>query len=180
MTVVTFIVGFAVLFFTQLAPPTPVPTASSTTLLSPTPRTREYFPYGNRAVEVTWVDRFDIASSLISKAQYQACMDQGGNCDAPQYEGDLRKPPFTDPVIGISWEQAFTYCDQANGRLPTEEEWRLVASKLSNLGEKKYEWIDDQGSEKAVPLGDGINNTERRELSRDVGYSYVGFRCIFR
>jgi formylglycine-generating enzyme required for sulfatase activity len=65
-----------------------------------------------------------------TNAKYQAC-EQAGDCSPP---GAVEPPSgygdptrSSRPVLGVSWEQAQTYCAWQSKRLPTEAEWEKAA-----------------------------------------------------
>lgn len=66
----------------------------------------------------------------VTNAQYQACV-AAGRCTVPRAveppSGYGEASRSKRPVVGLSWEQASTYCEWANKRLPTEAEWEKGA-----------------------------------------------------
>lgn len=59
---------------------------------------------------------------------------------APAYWDDPRLNKRTQPVVGVNWEDARTYCEYRGKRLPTEAEWEKAArGPDGNL----YPWGND-------------------------------------
>lgn len=76
---------------------------------------------------------FFIDETEVTNGQYELCV-AADVCRAPArsnptthpaYYGD---PAFADyPVVFINWEQANTFCEWRDARLPTEAEWEMAA-----------------------------------------------------
>ncbi len=86
--------------------------------------------YENNLVHNVFLDDFWIYMFKVTNGQYRHCV-QTGTCTPPASEApypDLEDPSIKDePVIGVTWEQADTYCKWMKGRLPTEAEWEKTA-----------------------------------------------------
>lgn len=72
---------------------------------------------------------FWIYSTKVTNRQYALC-EELGQCTAPDlndnstYRDNARA---NDPVVGVTYDQAVSYCSFVGGRLPTEAEWEKAA-----------------------------------------------------
>ncbi|MCB0166392.1 MAG: SUMF1/EgtB/PvdO family nonheme iron enzyme [Anaerolineae bacterium] len=89
-------------------------------------------------VDGFYIDRFE-----VTNADYRACVT-AENCtpaskvNSATVEGYRDNPAFDNyPVVGVSWDQAITYCQWVGKRLPTEAEWEFAASGADN---RIYPW----------------------------------------
>ena len=107
----------------------------------------------------TWVEPFELASRLVTNAEYQAFIDDGGyrrpelwlaDAWAAVQEGGWRAPLYwrsgddqwseytlyglrpiraAEPVCHVSGYEAEAFARWAGARLPTEQEWEIVAEE---------------------------------------------------
>ena len=78
-------------------------------------------PTQNVALEAFWLDRTE-----ISNGQYRRCVE-AGVCPASLYDGEADFSGDSQPVVGVSWNDAAAYCKSVGARLPTEAEWEYAA-----------------------------------------------------
>jgi formylglycine-generating enzyme required for sulfatase activity len=79
-----------------------------------------------------FLDDFWIDKTEVTNAQYALCV-KDGVCPQPKftavgisrYYGNPRYDTY--PIINVSWDEANTYCDWAERRLPTDAEWEKAA-----------------------------------------------------
>ncbi len=108
-----------------------------------------------RPVRSVTLGTYRVHRTEVSNAAYTSCVD-ARVCEplawrdpASPYALDRKAgEPFRDlvgdtlPAVGVTWQQAVTYCAWAGGRLPTEEEWEVVATSFSggDAAEDKRRW----------------------------------------
>lgn len=76
------------------------------------------------------LDAYWIQQTKVTNQMYNLCV-QAGVCSSPTQE--LGGPVFTNPsfssnpVVGVTWDQAQMYCSWIQGSLPTEAQWEKAA-----------------------------------------------------
>ncbi|HOX60323.1 MAG TPA: SUMF1/EgtB/PvdO family nonheme iron enzyme, partial [Verrucomicrobiota bacterium] len=119
----------------------------------------------------------EFTKTEVTVAQYRACVeagkcsmpDAGGSCNWSQAGRDQH------PANCVDWDQASAFCEWAEGRLPTEQEWQAEAS---DGGERQYPWGDEVMSCERVIWKQGEsgcgNNSTWPVCSKPAGNSRSG------
>ena len=91
------------------------------------------------------LDDYWIYATKVTNRQYALC-EALGECTAPNAEDNpnyQENSRANDPVVGVTYDQAVTYCSFVQGRLPTEAEWEKAAR---NPDGSLYPWGDEAPS----------------------------------
>jgi serine/threonine protein kinase/formylglycine-generating enzyme required for sulfatase activity len=84
------------------------------------------------------LDAFWIDHTEVTNQQYERCVLDGA-CEKSRCANDERFNGSQQPVICVDWQDAYSYCEWANARLPTEAEWEYAACGPQ---EALYPWGD--------------------------------------
>ena len=106
---------------------------------------------------------FLLSRTPVTNAQYELYLKAKPESQRPVFWDNRRFNQPSQPVVGVSWDDAMKYCDWAGGRLPTEAEWEYAcragseASYCFGNNDKQldqYAWFDRNsgGSTQAVGL----------------------------
>ena len=79
-----------------------------------------------KPVHTVYLDAYWIDKTEVTNAMYAQCV-ASGKCQAPKYTKDSTSNAENQPVVGVSWSNAITYCTWAGRRLPSEAEWEKAA-----------------------------------------------------
>ncbi|MBI4732461.1 MAG: SUMF1/EgtB/PvdO family nonheme iron enzyme [Chloroflexi bacterium] len=102
-------------------------------------------PSDHNPAHTITLDGFWIHQTEVTNRMYAQCVALGV-CTPPAVENGV---PYwfslasyaSDPVVGVDWYQAETYCEWIEGRLPTEAEWEKAAR--GDEGDP-YPWGEDE------------------------------------
>jgi formylglycine-generating enzyme required for sulfatase activity len=72
------------------------------------------------------VNAFHIAQYPITNEQYARFLEAVADSQEPLFWNDAAFNQPTQPVVGVSWEDARAYCAWAGLRLPSEAEWEFA------------------------------------------------------
>lgn len=88
-------------------------------------RGRDDGPKNAQPSATVWLQTFYMDKNEVTNADYQVCVDAKA-CpkSGPQYK-DFSRPE--QPINGISWYEARTYCEFVGKKLPTEAQWEKAA-----------------------------------------------------
>ena len=85
---------------------------------------------------IVYLDSFYIDIYEVTNAQYEVFVDATGYQLPAFWSQDQLNHP-DQPVVGVSWDAANTFCAWAGKRLPTEAEWEKAARGSQGLA---YPW----------------------------------------
>jgi formylglycine-generating enzyme required for sulfatase activity len=113
-----------------------------------------------------------IYSTKVTNQQYALC-EAMGKCTSPNLEDNPNYKDNTranDPVVGVTYDQAATYCSFVHGRLPTEAEWEKSAR---NPDGSLYPWGDTAPSCDLLNFNNCVDGTTN-VINYPKGASYYG------
>lgn len=82
---------------------------------------RDETPAHSVELPAFYIDKYE-----VTNAQYMNFMQSTGHREPKYWTNDKLNQP-NQPVVGVSWEDAFAYSKWAGKRLPTEAEWEVSA-----------------------------------------------------
>ena len=97
-------------------------------------------PAHNVILDAYYIDKYEVSNKHYSN--FMKATDH----PAPAYWDDHRRNKPQQPVSGINWNDANSFCSWANKRLPTEAEWEKAARGPEGY---KYPWGNDLDVTKA-------------------------------
>ena len=92
------------------------------------------------SLDAFYIDKFETTNGL-----YKRFMD-ATNRTAPSLWSNTSYNGASQPVVGVSWEDADAYCRWAGKRLPTEAEWEKAARGTDG---RKYPWGEQWDASRA-------------------------------
>ena len=116
-----------------------------------------------------WLDAFYMDTYEVTVGEYHAFLQHTGHRPLPQ-DVATYAPTNHHPVVKVSWEDARTYCQWADKRLPTEAEWEKAAR---GEDERTYPWGNVALSGSRANYCDTQCSSRWRESQENDGHAYT-------
>ena len=108
-------------------------------------------PASETPLHEVYLDAYLIDKYEVTNAEYRACIASGKCHDLGEYgqddtwsEGEDREAYYHDarwsdfPVLGVTYNEARTYCEAVGKRIPTEAEWEKAARGSTDT--RRFPW----------------------------------------
>lgn len=148
------------------------------------------FPQHIVSLDSFWIDRTEVTNAMyavfVEQSGYvtQTETDRNGfilsgskwvaakvaNWRRPRGTGSSYEGLLDHPVVQVTWEDAYKYCEWAGRRLPTEAEWEKAARGTNG---QVYPWGDQLPDGSRANLTDSNLRVEWADKSLDDGYSFT-------
>ncbi len=112
-----------------------------------------------------WIDKTE-----VTNAQYILCVADD-TCRASDYADDSAYNGDKYPVVGVSWDDAHTFCEWAGAQLPTEEQWEYAARGEDG---RLYPWGNETPTCDLVQIGGCSGTTMSVGTFSPAGDSWIG------
>jgi formylglycine-generating enzyme required for sulfatase activity len=98
-----------------------------------------------------YLDAFWIDKTEVTNAQYKKCV-QARACETSNEAFNSRFNSDNQPVVGVPWYNAVTYCQWAGRELPTEAQWEKAARGTDG---RIYPWGNQPATCDYTVMNDG-------------------------
>ncbi len=106
-------------------------------------------------ISIVYVGKFQIGRYEVTNYQYAQCV-KAGICKGGAYDDGKA----LHPVVNVNWYDAVTYCEWAEGRLPTEAEWEKAASWNTKTQTKfVYPWGNNDPTSELLNYNLNVGDT---------------------
>jgi formylglycine-generating enzyme required for sulfatase activity len=103
------------------------------------------FPW-EQPLRRVWIDEFEVACATVTRAEYAEFLAETGHIEPAGWRDPTLSAP-DQPVVGVNWFDAVSYCEWLSGargeayRLPAEAEWEKACR--GGLESCEYAWGND-------------------------------------
>ncbi len=111
-------------------------------------------------LDAFWIDRTE-----VTNVQYQKCLE-AGTCKASSYADDSKFNGDNQPVVGVDWNDAKTYCEWAGRGLPTEAQSEKAARGTDG---RLYPWGNQAATCDYAVMDDGSGHACGKGTTWPVG-----------
>lgn len=119
---------------------------------------------------VVYVDAYRIDKTEVTNAQYQQCVNAKVCRPHEDYGSNFNGP--NQPVVGVNWNDAQTFCQWVGFKLPTEAQWEKAARGTDG---RNFPWGNDWDvrTTKRLNFADKQADLAWSDREADDGYQYT-------